>query len=86
MPAITAPSDSVSSDTSLPKYLLAADWAPKVLEPISEYENWENETVWSVIGSKKPKSIKKKETANEYKEMYYKLVDLYKNQDLPPKN
>ena len=56
------------------------------LEPIFEYENWENETVWSVIGSKKPKAIKKQEKANEYKKMYYELVNLYKNQDLPPKN
>ena len=56
------------------------------LEPIFEYENWENETVWSVIGSKKPKAVKKQEKANEYKKMYYELVDLYKNQNLPPKN
>ena len=56
------------------------------LEPIFEYENWDNETVWSVIGSKKPKAVKKQEKANEYKKMYYELVNLYKNQKLPPKN
>ena len=33
-----------------------------------------------------PKTIKKLEKANEYKEMYYELVNLYKNHDLPPKN
>lgn len=45
------------------------------LEPISEY-NWINETIRSVIGSKMPKTIKKLEKANEYKEMYYELVNL----------
>ena len=31
-------------------------------------------------------AAKKQEKANEYKKMYYELVNLYKNQNLPPKN
>ena len=53
------------------------------IEPLHEWENWENETVWSVIGRKKP-TVKKRETADEYEEHFYALVAKYQTRENPP--
>ena len=43
----------------------------------------QNETVWSVIGKKKP-TVKKRETADEYEAHFYALVAKYKTRENPP--
>ena len=53
------------------------------IEPLREWENWENETVWSIIGRKKP-TVKKRETADEYEAHFYALVSKYKTHKNPP--
>lgn len=53
------------------------------IEPLHEWENWENETVWSVIGRKKP-TVKKRETADEYEAHFYVLVAKYQTRENPP--
>ena len=53
------------------------------IESLHEWENWENETVWSVIGRKKP-TVKKRETADEYEAHFYALVAKYQTLENPP--
>ena len=53
------------------------------IEPLHEWENWEDETVWSVIGRKKP-TVKKRETADEYEAHFYALVAKYQTRENPP--
>lgn len=53
------------------------------IEPIYKWENWDHETMWSVIGRKKP-TVKKRETADEYEAHFYALVEKYKNRENPP--
>ena len=55
----------------------------KIIEPLHECENWENEVVWLVIGRKKP-TVKKRETADEYEAHFYALVAKYKTRENPP--
>ena len=53
------------------------------IEPLHEWENWETEVVWSVIGRKKP-TVKKRETADEYEAHFYALVAKYQTRENPP--
>ncbi|MBE6699723.1 MAG: hypothetical protein E7584_05760 [Ruminococcaceae bacterium] len=53
------------------------------IEPLHEWKNWQDETVWSVIGRRKP-TVKKSETADEYEAQFYALVAKYKTHVNPP--
>lgn len=53
------------------------------IEPLHEWEDWNDKIVWSVIGSKQ-KMVKKREIADKYERHYYDLVNKYQNRDNPP--
>ena len=56
----------------------------KGLEPIWEYESLQDEPMWSVIGKKQPKALKKRESRDEYEAKFYALVAKYKTRENPP--
>lgn len=53
------------------------------LEPIYEWKNWQDKTVWSIIGNKKL-TVKKRESADEYKAHFDALVAKYQTCENPP--
>ena len=53
------------------------------IEPLHEWGCYQDETLWTVIGSNKP-TIKKREIADKYERQYYALVEKYQNRENPP--
>ena len=56
----------------------------KGLEPIWEYESLQDELVWSVIGRKQPRALKKRESRDEYEAKFYALAEKYNKNQNPP--
>lgn len=53
------------------------------IDPIYEWKNWQEKTIWSVIGNKKL-TVKKREIADEYKAHFDALVVKYRIRENPP--